>query len=50
MEKNCGRAARQFEERGLSLTPEQIDFQLNFIDMLFMGRMEEITAKKQIPS
>lgn len=32
------------------LTPEQIDFQLNFIDMLFMGRMEEITAKKQIPS
>ena len=31
------------------LTPEQIDFQLNFIDMLFFGR-EEITAKKQIVS
>lgn len=29
------------------LTPEQIDFMLNFIDMLYMGRMEEITAKKQ---
>lgn len=31
------------------LTPEQIDFQLNFIDMLFFAR-EEITAKKQIVS
>jgi hypothetical protein len=29
------------------LTPEQIDFMLNFIDMLYMGKMEEITAKKQ---
>ena len=31
------------------LTPEQIDFQLNFIDMLFFGK-EDITAKKQIVS
>lgn len=29
------------------LTPEQIDFMLNFIDMLYLGKMEEITAKKQ---
>ena len=31
------------------LTQEQIDFQLNFIDMLFFGK-EEITAKKQVVS
>lgn len=32
------------------LTPEQIDFQLNFIDMLFMGREQEIAGKKPIAS
>ena len=32
------------------LTPEQIDFMLNFIDMLYMGKMEEITARKPIAS
>ena len=29
------------------LTREQIDWMLNFIDMLYLGKMEEITAKKQ---
>lgn len=29
-------------------TQEDIDFMLNFIDMLYLGRQEEITAKKPI--
>lgn len=32
------------------LTREQIDWMLNFIDMLYLGRMEDITAKKQLVS
>lgn len=32
------------------LTPEQIDFMLNFIDLLHLAQMEDITAKKQICS
>ena len=32
------------------LTPEQIDFMLNFIDLLYLGKQEEITAKKQVVS
>lgn len=30
------------------MTQEQIDFMLRFIDMLYLGRLEEITAKKPI--
>ena len=31
-------------------TQEDIDFMLNFIDMLYLGRSEDITAKKPIYS
>lgn len=30
------------------MTQEQIDFMLRFIDMLYLGRLEEITARKQL--
>jgi hypothetical protein len=37
-----------YQENGLKeLTKEDIDFMLNFIDLLEMGRSEDITAKKQ---
>lgn len=31
--------------QGYTPTKEDIDFMLNFIDMLYLGRSEDITAK-----
>ena len=54
MAKNCGTAMQDNRKIQYSImheaSREEIDFMLHFIDLLELGRREDITANKPLPA